>query len=265
MITSHQPEFDALATHLAELTQGRDVHFLLSAGNWGDSLIREGSEQFLKKHGIAYKKHVSPAYFSRNIFEKRRNWRNWFKNYKESILIYNGGGAFCKYYDRSPLIKSLAKRFYKVIILPSTFELPVQFPDNVVVYVRDQFESLQNVKGARFCHDMAFSLDLRGSEPTNDEGYLFRKDIESTSSTFSDQNCDLSAQGYHTTPINGFVEGIAKFKTIHTDRLHISIAGSLLGRNVNLYANNYFKIRAIYHSSIENHYPNTKFMGPREG
>lgn len=264
MIKSHKPEFDALGAHLKELTQGRDVHFLLSAGNWGDSLIREASEQFLKKHGIAYKKHVSATSFSRNIFEKRRNWRNWFKNYKESILIYNGGGAFCKYYDRSPLVKSLSKRFYKVIILPSTFEQPVNFPDNVVVYVRDKFESSQNVKEAKFCHDMAFSLDLKGSEPTLEEGFLFRKDIESTSSTFPDEHCDLSAQGCHTTPINGFVEGIANFKTIHTDRLHIAITGSLLGRSVNLYANSYFKIRAIYHSSLENHYPKTSFMGCRD-
>lgn len=264
MIPNHKPEFEALGEYLKVSTQNRDVHFLLSTGNWGDSLIREASEQFLKTHGILYKKHTSPESFSKNVFRKRRNWRNWLKNYKQSVLIYNGGGAFCKYYDRSPIIKRLARRFHKVIILPSTFEQPVQFPENVIVYVRDKFESSQNVKGSRFCHDMAFSLDLKGSEPTHEEGFLFRKDIESTSSTFQDEHCDLSAQGNHTTPIDGFVEGIAMFKTIHTDRLHIAIAGSLLGRNVNLYANSYFKIRAIYYSSLENHYPKTSFMGRRD-
>jgi exopolysaccharide biosynthesis predicted pyruvyltransferase EpsI len=265
MILSHQLEFEKLGNFLKELTHGRDVHFLLNAGNWGDSLIREGSERFLNGHGIIFKKHRSANDFSRNVFERRRNWRNWFKNYKQSILIYNGCGAFCRYYDRSPLIKSLANRFFKVVILPSTFEQPFKFPDNVIVFSRDKFESLRNVKGSTFCHDMAFSLNLKENAPIYEEGFFYRKDLESISNVFHQEHIDLSSLGDHNTPIDDFVKEIAKYKTIHTDRLHIAITASLLGRNVNLYANNYFKIRAIYHSSLEHHYPNTRFMGPREG
>ncbi len=48
-------------------------------------------------------------------------------------------------------------------------------------------------------------------------------------------------------------------KTVHTDRLHIAIAAALLGINVDLHANNYFKIREIYLYSLAGKYPNVNW------
>lgn len=50
-------------------------------------------------------------------------------------------------------------------------------------------------------------------------------------------------------------------KTVHTDRLHIAISAALLGINVDLHANNYYKIREIYLYSLKDKYPNVFWHG----
>jgi exopolysaccharide biosynthesis predicted pyruvyltransferase EpsI len=44
---------------------------------------------------------------------------------------------------------------------------------------------------------------------------------------------------------------------IYTDRLHIAIAGSLLKKRVHVFAGSYYKVKAIFQYSIEEHFPHT--------
>ena len=63
-----------------------------------------------------------------------------------------------------------------------------------------------------------------------------------------------------------FLNAISQYENIFTDRLHISIAASMLGRKCHLFGGNYFKNKAIYDASIAGYYPNTSFIdqNPKE-
>ncbi|WP_372922775.1 polysaccharide pyruvyl transferase family protein [Roseovarius sp.] len=52
------------------------------------------------------------------------------------------------------------------------------------------------------------------------------------------------------------VRYINQFSIVNTDRLHVGIAGALLGKRVNLHVNDYFKIKAVYETSIRQRFPN---------
>jgi exopolysaccharide biosynthesis predicted pyruvyltransferase EpsI len=51
------------------------------------------------------------------------------------------------------------------------------------------------------------------------------------------------------------------FDEIHTNRLHICIAGALIGIKVHFYPNSYWKNRAVYEHSIKGRYENVQWMG----
>ena len=72
-------------------------------------------------------------------------------------------------------------------------------------------------------------------------------------------NRDISAEGTESTPMAEFLEAIARFETVHTNRLHVSIAAAMMGRRVHLYANSYFKNKAIHETSLSAAFPNLSF------
>ena len=56
-----------------------------------------------------------------------------------------------------------------------------------------------------------------------------------------------------------FLEAIKRFSSVHTDRLHVAIAAALLGKEVRLYSNSYYKNRAVYELSLT-HFPKFAFV-----
>ena len=59
---------------------------------------------------------------------------------------------------------------------------------------------------------------------------------------------------------------LQRFKTIHTNRLHMAIGGALCGCQVKFYPNNYYKCRAVYLFSLAERYQNVEWMGePDQG
>jgi hypothetical protein len=135
------------------------------------------------------------------------------------------------------------------------------FPIAATFFVRDRSESQEWLPQAPFCHDLAFYLELQSKGRGDGEGWLFREDIEAPKGQILHRtNQDISKLGKAHTPVDGFIEAIDRFETIHTNRLHVGIASALLGKKVNLYANDYFKIRAIYETSIKPFFPNVIFQ-----
>ena len=53
---------------------------------------------------------------------------------------------------------------------------------------------------------------------------------------------------------------LSMYDEINTNRLHVCIAGAILGKRVNLYANNYYKNRAVYEYSLKDRYPNVHWV-----
>lgn len=110
-------------------------------------------------------------------------------------------------------------------------------------------------------HDFA---ELRRN--ANKDGVLnvFRVDIEKTDIEIPEGNIDLSLRfeyGLVSRPLIEYMTSqvfayLNHFHTVRTNRLHISIAASLLGKIVELYPNNYYKIRSVYEQSLKDRFPN---------
>ena len=51
------------------------------------------------------------------------------------------------------------------------------------------------------------------------------------------------------------------YDEIRTNRLHMAVAGALLGKDVKFYPNSYFKNEAVYQFSMKDRFPNVQWMG----
>jgi exopolysaccharide biosynthesis predicted pyruvyltransferase EpsI len=91
----------------------------------------------------------------------------------------------------------------------------------------------------------------------------FRTDIERTVISLPPNNFDIGgyfAYGSSTEALsylasNRLLRYIDYHSKVRTNRLHVAIAGALLGKCVELYANSYFKCRAVYEFSIKDRFP----------
>lgn len=95
----------------------------------------------------------------------------------------------------------------------------------------------------------------------------FRTDGERTSMELPADNIDLSevfAIGVETEELTllgaaRFLRAIDSFDVVNTNRLHVAVAATLLNKEVNFYANNYFKCKAVYDYSLID-YENLNFI-----
>jgi exopolysaccharide biosynthesis predicted pyruvyltransferase EpsI len=74
------------------------------------------------------------------------------------------------------------------------------------------------------------------------------------------RNIDVSALGTERDGPTRVFEEIGKSAVIVTDRLHLAIAAALLGRRTFLFPGSYFKIPAIYESSIRQNFPHVALL-----
>ena len=102
----------------------------------------------------------------------------------------------------------------------------------------------------------------------SDELYCFRTDGEKTDIPLPASNIDLSEAfqfGVETKDAaylsaRSVFEFLSKFKTVHTNRLHMAISSALLGLDVRFHANDYYKCRAVYEQSMRDRFPNVRWM-----
>jgi len=97
----------------------------------------------------------------------------------------------------------------------------------------------------------------------------FRTDAESSGRLLPRHNVDLSlvCKCGVATPAKAFYSAsrvfrfINSYDTVRTDRLHMAIAGALLGKQVQFYPNSYYKCAAVYSFSMKERFPNVQWMG----
>lgn len=245
-------EFELLAKKIKKECHSNTIYYLPNPGNWGDALIRYATLSFLNDNSIPF----SELRLTRKI--------DWIKPlFKRGILVYGGGGAWCKNWNHAYNIL-LKKKFLfsKLIVLPSTFELKYDLP-NTIFFRRDQYGSKINMPESLFCHDMVFYLKnkIKPSQKANKQiGNFFRVDHEGLKNQIPDNNIDITHDKNVYDPIEPFIEILSMYEIINTDKLHIAILGSLLNKKVNFYSGNYFKNKAVYLSSIKNNFPETRFF-----
>jgi exopolysaccharide biosynthesis predicted pyruvyltransferase EpsI len=249
-------EFIRLAEAIREQAQGEKVYLLCNPGNWGDALIRFGTEHFLQAFHIDYEKLLLDGRLSSRLAVYGAGLRG-------KVLLCSGGGAWCNHYDHLPRTLEVIQRrtrFRKIIVLPSTFEKHYDIP-GLQFFRRDRFESAQAMPAAEFCHDLAFFIgSLQTPVPPEKTAFCFRGDVEASGAHQAPAgNHDLSAQGSESDDVAPFFEYLSSYRTIYTDRLHVAIGASLLGREVHLYPGRYFKNHAIFRSSLEPYFPATRW------
>lgn len=255
------PCYQQLADHLLSLSSRRRLIYIKNPGNWGDALIGAGEREFFRHFGIPVDE-INSKYVYRSLALKTRIRSRKLK----PTIIYGGNGALSGPYPHlHSRINLILKGTVESLILPSTlprsFET-INLPPDISVWRRDETLSLECEVPSRFCHDMAFFLKPEPVEVTEDVGVFFRQDLESSSlKSIPEGNYDISDAGTHQSSTSEFFRAIGKFNTIETDRLHVAIAGALLGRAVRLYSNNYGKIKAVFDASIGPFYPNVIYLG----
>lgn len=222
-------------------------------GNYGDSLIWHGTKILLSLFNIS--EHCV------NISSPKYN----------DVLFIDGGGNLVDYYYnvRDFLIKKPAL-YDEIIILPHTIfgEKQIEVLNNITskltVFCREKVsaEFLENrltYGDVYLWHDCAFYNKF--SPIPSGEGVLnaFRLDKESILHTLPESNNDLCYNGYATKPLNELIDILQKYEQINTDRLHIAIAATLLGKQVRLFPNSYYKNKAVFDYSLKR-FSNVSFV-----
>ena len=176
-------EYNKLAECILDNYSNLNVFYVPNLGNWGDGLIHRAQKKFFKEFNIQYTQ-ISKDELLKEIAIK--DIQKEIEYFKKSLLIVGGGGAWCKNWDLSyELVKKCSLYFNKIIIMPTTYELPkIETNDcNIIYFARDKFISKENINESIFCHDMAFfaspskflNLFFRSFKK---EGNFFRVDKE---------------------------------------------------------------------------------------
>lgn len=252
-------EFIRLEETLREFADGEKFLYIANPGNWGDGLIRFSTERFFRRIGLDY---ISIGL--RKAASLSPNELRAAAASSTVKVVYGGGGAFLEGYDIPRQFRRMVKRTDRVLVLPHTFAMPAEelrLRKTDVLFRRDQSGSKEFAPASLFCHDMALSLNtIVPMANGSGAGFFIRGDAEKVSGIIvPEANRDISAEGTESTPMADFLDAIGRFEIVHTNRLHVAIAAALMGRQVHLYANSYFKNRAIYDASLRSAFPNVTF------
>jgi len=236
-----------------KIYQNKSVDFHRFPGNYGDSLIWHGTKKLLS---------------SLNITEEYVEINSSKHN---NTLLIDGGGNFVDYYSdiRNFLLKK-PSLYDEIIIFPHTIfgERQVKILNNIssklTVFCREKItanylEGKVKRGNLYLWHDCAFynkfTKKSRGKGALN----AFRLDKESNMNELPSTNKDISFKGYATKPLDEYISAILPYQQINTDRLHVAICATLLGKQVKLYPNNYYKNKAVFDYSLKN-YSNIEFL-----
>ena len=242
----------ALINLLAEF-RDRRVVALLNRGNRGDGLIHLGGRQLFASTGLA----VTEVRESDNL-----------SGVAGDVLLVYGAGALCRGTHTLPrIVRSLARKFERIVILPSSFDLSEpevrafvrSWDQRYTAFCRElvSFDALRRegaaAKAVLLGHDLAFHADVSewAHRPADGRAGLFRLDNEAAFGRLPDDFdvIEDASRGSDREP-ERLLDFVARFAEIHTDRTHGAIAGAMMGRKVVFYRNRYFKNRAIYDHSL---------------
>ncbi|MEM8653482.1 MAG: polysaccharide pyruvyl transferase family protein [Pseudomonadota bacterium] len=255
MSLSDQKCYEELADDLLKLASGKPIVEILNSGNWGDALILAGQDKFFADIGVKVER-IPVQKLSRT-----KGRKVLLRRYlKRRHAIFTGSGALRKHYLRPEQFLAASRQFTKVLVMPSSYPFMIDHdPKHMTFWRRDHLESVDAMPGAKFCHDLAFYLQPAAREVSQKVGLFFREDVERASFAIPEGNIDISAEQTHTFDIEPFFDRVGACKVIHTNRLHVGIAGTLLGREVHLYPSANSKLEAVFQASIRPHYDNATY------
>lgn len=215
--------------------------FVRPFGNIGDEMIWAGARELLTGH--IYRE------VSVNDISSERG----------ELAVISGGGAWSPAYNEyMPEVLAIAeRRFERVVVFPSTFDTSLErvrsalARSRATVFAREP-ESLTRIAGlcdARLAHDTAFFLTLPPEIPPG-SGVLraFRIDREARPGIdLPTDNLDISDTA---ESLDEWIETIAGYAEVETNRAHVMIAAARMGKRVGYTSGSYFKVDAIARSCL---------------
>lgn len=257
-----QPHMEIDITKHLSKYRGRPFVYVPNPGHLGDALIAYATLNLFDTLGLTY--------------ELGRVG----KKYSNQDIIYGGGGNFVGLYKACESFLLNNYKDNQILVLPHTVHnvdaALKKLNENVTIVCREltSYEYVQ--KTARHPQNILLHRDMAflATYPQHAPDYTyhlncFRAGPEKTAITIPNDNIDFT--GTCTFPSWSFSkEGIVKaatimlnflrpFATVATNRLHVAIAATLMGKEVTLYNNSYYKNKAIYNYSLKT-YPNVKFQ-----
>lgn len=224
---------------LSTLNSSKDITLITGPGNIGDFLIWEGMYNLLKN--INYKK----------VF------RDDISKIEGDTVILTGGGGWCSAFHSWPsYLKQLEKRFQKIIIFPSSFDTSLEevkltlSQTKALVFARElkSYQMIKDICQADYAYDTAFFFDFKPFIKKGDGFlYAYRMDREKKNYPIPKNNNDLSVTCKN---LNQWLNTIASYETIYTDRAHVTIASAMLGKKVFFRNSNYHKVQGIVDFSL---------------
>lgn len=246
-LESIRQQSKGLADVILDVSGRKTVDWFINSGNWGDSLIREGTENFLRAYNIPF-----------HIVDKLNSPKN-------AVLLFGGGGRWCKAYSGALQdIIEAQKHYEQIIVLPSSFQmLPKELSANVTLFAREYISQTIAQQAEVTCSsspDLAFWVDIESVPGGSGTLFALRttNGKNQAAKTVKD-NRDISSEGNHLSPVEPFFEAIKPFKNVVTDRMHVALAAALLGKRVTCLEGDYHKVRGAFEAHLSL-FPNVEFL-----
>jgi len=268
-------------------------------GNHGDSLIYKGLQKKLNQLNIDYKEIL----YGKNIISfcimmvnklLRTNFKSVFIEKDTGLILIHGGGNMNDIYNfGTTLLRNLIINYPKIdlIIAPQTYYYPhtnfkkilTKSSQNITLFCREEtsFNYLRNLQlpknvKIKISDDTAFYLKSTDFKSGDNKNILivFRNDSEKNNEIsiakaklleqYKPKNLIINDfQNSKKFTFDEYITEILKAKIVITDRLHVSIISSILGKKTYLFPNSYFKNIAVYNYSLR-FFPDTHMVNPHD-
>ncbi|WP_240008195.1 polysaccharide pyruvyl transferase family protein [Pseudaquidulcibacter saccharophilus] len=253
-----------LAVIMKQLANGNTA-FMPNPGNIGDAAIALGTYCYFDEMDLGF-----PVVKFDMVLKK----------YGFDNIIFGGGGGLINgvYYEQITSAINFLKSGGNITFLPCTAvdvanEL-LEYRDNITFFAREErtyndfIDAGFEKKKVFLCHDMAFAIDDSFLQPYRKNVgrgriAVLREDEESVNTNLydSDANIDfpsfINGSFWHdreltVRAVGGMLKQISQYSEVITNRLHVGILSSLIGKSVRLMPNAYNKNRSVFEFSLSN-------------
>lgn len=266
--------------------QGSKIKYIPNQGNAGDSLIGLATVQMFKELNIDYEFCKPSEIFEEetilyggggNLIGKYSGCRNFLlRNHERNNIVVLPHGAVdgptrpkpIKATNCDSILENLSENVVLIARENTSYDYiksKMKHPDNVLLsddmaFHIKNIDKYKNTSCVGVCN--AFRVD-------NNERRQLPKDNKDISADFrrpmfmktwyTPDDVNIQVEENLTVAADNLFSYLSKFEEINTDRLHVGIAATLIGKTVNLYSGSYYKVAGVYVFSMRGRFNNVTY------
>lgn len=295
-----QKTLDEIVEYLSKLAKHNEIYFHPNSGNAGDSLIACATFQLFDEQNLKYRLYDAETFDPKgktliyggggNLIPNYDTARNFIEKYHKKVkklvilphtinghetllkILENNVDIICREEVSYAYVKCQAPGANVYLADDMAFSLnPARILNRQFSFSSCLFNKNLSVKRTLKVHLILSIAALKRAFYGKNHVVLncFRRDSEGIMSKIPDNNIDISKKFKYGTATQekAFFATYMVFRfmnnynEINTDRLHLAIAGGLLGKKVNFYPNSYYKCEAVYNFSMKDRFPHINWRG----